>query len=190
MSHPFRRKNLSPRLVPLYALTAAAFALAAPTPGGFAVGGGLVAAGMGLRVWGAGHLVKTNCLTVTGPYAHLRHPLYAGTMLVGIGFAIIAGGAVAAAGLLLLPPFFLGYYLPYKERIESARLERRHGAAYGCYRAAVRPLLPSFAPWRSAETVGEESWSAERFADNSEVGTVLGVSLALALLALRAVLPG
>jgi protein-S-isoprenylcysteine O-methyltransferase Ste14 len=191
VKHPFRRKNRSLRLLPAYGLAALAYALARPTPIGFAVGGVWVAGGLALRVWGAGHLVKNDRLTVSGPYAHLRHPLYAGTLMLGVGFATIAGGAALA---LVLGPFlllFFLYYLPYKDRIESARLERRYGSDYARYRAEVPALLPALSAWRPPPTLaaaGAQRWSRACFRANSEPGTVVGVALALALLALRPVL--
>jgi len=190
VKHPFRRKNLSPRLLPLYGLAAAAFVFADPTATSLAVGGALVGAGMALRVWGAGHLVKNESLTVSGPYAHLRHPLYAGTLLLGIGFAVTAGGVALALVLACFAPLFFVYYLPYKDRIESARLERRYGAAFAAYRAGVRPLIPSLTPWRPSGALalqGHRRWSPARFRENSEPGTLVAVGLAFLLLALRPV---
>ncbi len=189
MRHPFRRKNLSPRLLPLYLIAAAAIALASPTPLGMTLGGAVVCGGAGLRAWGAGYLLKNRSLVVAGPYAHLRHPLYAGTLLLAVGFAIVTGpwglGLLAA---FILPAFFL-YYLPYKERIESARLERHYGGAYLAYRVAVPALLPGRAPWRPPPGSGVESgvqrWSWERFRDNGELGTLVAVGSGLGLLALR-----
>lgn len=192
MRHPFRRKNLSPRLLPLYLLAAGAFVLAEPTLTGFALGGAWVIGGLALRVWGAGHLVKNDFLTVSGPYAHLRHPLYAGTLMLGIGFAAIAGGPAFVLVLGCFAPLFFLYYLPYKDRIESARLERRYGPDYAAYRSEVPALLPGLSAWVPPPALvdaRERRWSRECFRANSEPGTVLGVGLALALLALRPVLP-
>ena len=105
--HPFRRKNLTTRLLPFYAAVVVGFVLARPTPISFAVGGALVLLGAALRGWGGGHLVKNDRLVVTGPYAHLQHPLYAGTLLLGTGFGIVAGtwGIALVAGFFL-PLFF------------------------------------------------------------------------------------
>jgi protein-S-isoprenylcysteine O-methyltransferase Ste14 len=191
VKHPFRRKNLNPRLFPIYALAATAFVFAEPTTVGLAVGGALVGAGMALRVWGAGHLVKNERLTVSGPYAHLRHPLYAGTLLLGAGFGVAAGGVALALVLACFAPLFFVYYLPYKDRIESARLERRYGAAFTAYRAEVPPFFPSLTPWHPHGALALEryrSWSAARFRENSEPGTLVGVALAFLLLAIRPVL--
>jgi len=191
LKHPLRRKNLSPRLLPIYAAVVAAFVLARPTPTGFAIGGMLAAAGLALRVWGAGHLVKNERLTVSGPYAYLRHPLYAGTLLLAAGFALIAGGAGAVVVALFVAPTFFLYYLPYKDRVESARLERHYGHAYSLYRAQVPGIVPArraFHPPPELESELGRRWSAVCFRDNSEAGTVIGVALAVLLFALRPVL--
>ncbi len=189
MRHPFRRKNLSLRLLPAYALAIAALAFARPTLLSFALGLPLVGLGAALRVWGAGYLVKNDLLSVAGPYAHLRHPLYAGTLCLALGFGVIAGGWALALVLGgFLPAFFL-YYFPHKERIESARLELRHGRAYAEYRNAVPALLPSFAPFSpSGGSAIHETWSFERLRDNDEHGTLLGIGVGLLLLALRPLL--
>jgi protein-S-isoprenylcysteine O-methyltransferase Ste14 len=188
--HPFRRKNFSLRLIPVYALAIAAFLLARPTPTSFLLGLPLVAVGAALRVWGAGYLVKNDELSVAGPYAHLRHPLYAGTLCLALGFGVIAGGwAPAVMFGCFLPVFFL-YYFPYKERIESARLERRYGSAYTEYRRAVPALLPSLVPFTPAQDAARvhERWSFERLRENNEDGTMLGIGVTLLLLGLRPLL--
>jgi protein-S-isoprenylcysteine O-methyltransferase Ste14 len=187
--HPFRRKNLSLRLLPVYVLALAALALARPTLLSFALGLPLVALGAGLRAWGAGHLVKNDLLSVAGPYAHLRHPLYAGTLCLALGFGVIAGGWALALVLGGFLPAFFFYYFPYKERVESARLELRYGSAYAEYRRAVPALLPSFSRYSPAGAADlREPWSLERLRDNDEQGTLLGIGIGLLLLALRPLL--
>src|SRR5262245_52225632 len=59
---------------------------------GFAV----VAVGEWVRMWAAGHLVKNKVLTVTGPYAYVKNPLYIGTFLCMIGFAVMGKGDATA----------------------------------------------------------------------------------------------
>jgi protein-S-isoprenylcysteine O-methyltransferase Ste14 len=188
--HPFRRKNLSPRLLPLYALAIAGFLLARPSPASFLLGSLLVAAGAVLRFWGAGYLVKNDRLTLAGPYAHLRHPLYAGTLCLALGFGVIASGWALVLVLGAFLPLFFLYYLPYKERVESARLEQRHGSAYTEYRRAVPALLPSLSPFTPSQgaAASRARWSVQRLRDNDETGTLLGIAVALLLLALRPLL--
>ena len=190
MRLPFRRKNFSLRLLPAYGLAIAAFVFARPTLTSFLLGSVLVAAGEALRIWGAGYLVKNDRLSVAGPYAHLRHPLYAGTLCLALGFGVIAGGWALVLMLGCFVPAFFLYYFPYKERVESARLERLYGSAYAEYRRAVPALLPSlvrFQPAQAADPV-RERWSVERLRENNEDGTMLGIAVTLLLFALRPLL--
>lgn len=48
----------------------------------------LVLPGLWLRAYAAGYVKKNRELTVTGPYAHTRNPLYLGSMLIAAGFAV------------------------------------------------------------------------------------------------------
>ncbi len=185
MRHPLRRKNLGPRLLPLYALGSAWLWLAEPTPRSLAAGGLVAAVGVALRAWGAGHLVKTDRFVVAGPYAHMRHPLYAGTLLVVLGLGAAAGGTSLGLVAALFTPFFLLYYLPYKDRIEGARLERRYGDAYRAWRRAVPALVPRLAPWRLEGAGAVGRWSGALFRANDEGGALLAVVGAWLLLALR-----
>jgi protein-S-isoprenylcysteine O-methyltransferase Ste14 len=182
------RRVLRPKIFPWYAMAAVLIWHADPTPARIGVGLLLVLAGEGLRFWSAGHLIKNQRLTVSGPYAHLRHPLYAGTMLVGVGLLWMGGGSAAPWLLCVGLLFFFLHYLPYKERIESARLERRYGDAYRRYRGAVPALLPSLRPWSDPEVARDERWSAERVWANNEDGAALAVALAAAVVLLQPVL--
>jgi len=183
--HPFRRKYLDPRLLALYALGGLCVWLAEPTPARLAAGGLVAALGAGLRAWGAGHLLKTERLVCSGPYAHLRHPLYAGTLLVAAGLGVAAGPRGLALVALVLGPLFFAHYLPRKERSEGARLERRHGEAYRAWRRGVPALVPRLAPWRPAGASEGPRWSAARFRANDEDGALFAVAVAFGLLALR-----
>ena len=59
-----------------------------PSPGSLAWGLPVSLAGLALRGWAAGCLAKNRQLATGGPYAYLRNPLYAGTLLVAAGLAI------------------------------------------------------------------------------------------------------
>ena len=186
MRHGLSLPPLKLRLLPEYVAAVLLFAFARPTPLGLAAGFALLAAGEGLRVWSAGHLVKREELTVSGPYAYLRHPLYLGSLLVVLGFCVGAGGPVGAGVALALLVGFLVYYLPYKDRIEGARLERLHGERYRAYRASVPALLPRPPGFRAGSA---RRWELARFAAHHEANAVLGVSLGFCALVLRPLLP-
>ena len=196
MRNPIRLKNLKRRFGLLYLLGAVALFYLRPDPVNLVAGGSLVALGSVLRTWGAGHLVKNDRLTVTGPYAHLRHPLYAGTLLVGSGFAVIAGGVLSLLLLALLMPWFFLMYFPRKERIESERLEALYGAQFVGYREAVPALFPLLRAWRPATGQGEafddlaRTWSRARYLDNNELGTLIALVAGLVLFVFRAQVGG
>jgi len=184
------RKILHPRYLLVYGLSALAFALSRPSAGELALGMPAIALGAALRVWAAGHLVKSKELAVSGPYAHLRHPLYAGTLLMASGFVGLAGGRLAVPALVALWLWFFGAYFPRKERAEAARLDGTFGEAYRRYREEVPALWPRWRAWRPGpETARSPAspprWSAQRFLDNNEQGTLLGVALVVGLFWLR-----
>lgn len=186
MRNPFRAKNLRGRFLPVAVVAAIALAWHEPRPLPLLVGAVAVLGGVALRTWAAGHLVKRDELTVSGPYAHVRHPLYLGTLVIGTGFALALGGAGPWLMAVLLGWFF-ACYAPAKERAESARLEELHGGAYTSYRARVRALLPSLAPVAApGAATSDRVWQLARYDANNELGTLLGVAAGVALLALRA----
>lgn len=67
------------------------FIAARPSPGSLLTGGAVAAIGLAIRAWASGYLRKNEQLTITGPYAHTRNPLYLGTFLLGTGVALSAG---------------------------------------------------------------------------------------------------
>jgi len=183
----FVKKRLRPRLLGVYALAAVALWLSRPTPASIAAGALPVAFGEALRLWATGHLHKNDSLTITGPYAYLRHPLYFGTLLIGLGFLIMAWSPVALALATLFGSVYFGYYMPYKDRIESARLESLYGDAYRRYAAAVPRLIPrlhAYAPL-AAEQARETSWRGTRFSDNNETGTAVVVAVGVLCMVAR-----
>jgi protein-S-isoprenylcysteine O-methyltransferase Ste14 len=174
----FVRKRLNARVLAAYAIGTALLLVARPRPATLVAGALPVVAGETLRLWATGFLHKNDTLTTAGPYAYLRHPLYLGTLLIGTGFAVMAwhpfGWAVYAAFLL----FFFVYYLPYKDRIEGARLESLYGDAFRRYAAAVPRILPRFSAYRplGADRPAVDRWETVRFADNNERGMALAVA--------------
>lgn len=191
MRNPIRFKNLSLRLAPIYGAGLLLLILSDIRWAALWAGAVPIAAGLLLRSWGAGHLVKNERFCVTGPYAHLRHPLYLGTLLVAVGFAFVLGGWVSLVALALVLPWFFLSYFPRKERVESERLESLYGQEFVRYRDAVPALCPRLHAWRSAAgspDPGEAParWSAECWDVNNEQGTLLAVIAGFGVLVLRA----
>jgi protein-S-isoprenylcysteine O-methyltransferase Ste14 len=178
MRNPIRLKNLSLRFLPFYLIGLAVLVFHRPSQASVLAALPILALGLALRGWGAGHLVKNDALTLSGPYAHLRHPLYLGTVLVGTGFAVALGGVVGLLVVAFFWPWFVLGYFPRKERSESERLLARYGERFARYRAEVPALRPRLQPWR--ETAGQSGmrWAFNRYSDNNELGTLLAVCAA------------
>jgi protein-S-isoprenylcysteine O-methyltransferase Ste14 len=65
--------------------------------------------GILLRALASGHVKKNEELTTTGPYAYTRNPLYLGSLIMAIGFALAARSVWV---LILVVLMFLAIYLP------------------------------------------------------------------------------
>jgi len=162
-----------------------------PTYLSVAVGLIPIAAGQALRVWAAGHLVKNRRLTATGPYAHVKNPLYLGAILIVIGFCIVGMPPWTLSltprdprvilYLVFIAAFFL-YYMPRKMKIEGDRLRKIYGDAYTSYERSVPDMLPRFTPYRSGD---HTRWTWAQTVDNSEHGTIMSLGVGLGLMLVR-----
>lgn len=83
--------------------------LARPTWWSIGAGAVISLLGVWVRAIASGHVKKNEELTTTGPYAHTRNPLYLGSIVIAIGFAIAARNLWIGIGLVAL---FLFIYLP------------------------------------------------------------------------------
>src|ERR1700761_102265 len=59
----------------------------------------LVVPGVCLRAYASGYVKKNAELTMTGPYAYTRNPLYLGSMMIAFGFALASRSIWIAATL-------------------------------------------------------------------------------------------
>src|ERR1700761_6717671 len=69
----------------------------------------LVIPGLWLRGYASGYVKKNQELTTTGPYAHVRNPLYLGSILIAAGFAVALMSWPVAAALAVM---FIAIYVP------------------------------------------------------------------------------
>ena len=187
MRNPIRLKNLSARYLPFYLAGLAILVLHPPRPTAIAAALPPILLGLAIRGWGAGHLVKNHDLTTSGPYAHLRHPLYAGTILIATGFALLLGGWLSILLLAGIWPWFALRYFPRKERSESAKLAELYGEAFLRYREAVPALWPRLEAWRDTRaTLPPTGWALSRYSENNELGTLLAVVAGVLVFCVRA----
>lgn len=186
------RKRLKKlRFLPVYPLVAWLLLAAHTTERQLHIGIGLAGLGLALRVWAHGYIgdLKVNSrrvagsrtrigrMVTAGPYAFIRHPLYAGSALIGAGIIVVAGGAWAG---LALAAFFVTVY-PAKAAQEEALLREEIGAPYLRYQASVPRWLPV---WRRYER-SQGCWRWNAFAASKEWKTCIWVALVLVALYFR-----
>src|SRR5215475_2519961 len=121
--------------------------LARPTLAFMALSLILVIPGVWLRAYASGYVKKNTELTVTGPYAFTRNPLYLGSMLIAFGFALASRSLWIALALVAL---FAIIYIPVI-RSEEAFLRSKFGD-FDAYAARVPRLLPSLTPARGPKS--------------------------------------
>jgi hypothetical protein len=138
-----------------------------------------------VRGLAAGYLHKKEILTVTGPYAYTRNPLYLGSAILTLGTGLATYSWISAA---ILFAYFALFYSMVMRR-EEKELHLRHGAAFEEYARSV----PLFLPRLTAMNLPGASPGAFSFAQykkNHEWQAAVGFLLLLiALLAISAFRP-
>ena len=112
------------------------------------LGCGLLGGGLLLRAWSMSVLGRSysrglqvteqQALVTAGPYRVVRHPGYAGTLLVWIGFGLAAGSWVGVAVIAAL----LGSAYVYRIGLEERMLASEFGPSYQRYQARTRRVIP------------------------------------------------
>lgn len=139
----------------------------------------LVAPGLLLRGYASGYVKKNAELTVTGPYAHTRNPLYLGSMLIAAGFAVAARSVWIAAALIVL---FGLIYIPVirgeEEYLRSAF------SGFDAYAEQVPRLIPRITPARQSGTA-DGLFSGALYRKHREYNALLGATGMYAALILK-----
>ena len=180
-----------PRFLFVYPLAAALFLAARTSERRLLWGIVIIMLGEAVRLWANGyvgnkkvnwtpqarHDQKIGRLITAGPYSHVRHPLYFGTLLIGIGFCLIVGNLWL--GLLALGGFLVTYRRKMAEEEET--LAHEWGEEFERYRRAVSRWLPG---WRTApERHGRWTWQGLQA--SKEPKTLAWVIILLILLYFR-----
>lgn len=108
----------------------------------------LLALGIFLRFWGIIHLKsqftrhvtvrKGDTIVSSGPYRKLRHPLYTGLLLIGIGMALYFTSPLAA----IVGGLVLAYALSKRIKHEEALLVEKFGPEYKEWMKQRARLIP------------------------------------------------
>jgi protein-S-isoprenylcysteine O-methyltransferase Ste14 len=150
---------------------------ARPTPRAILWGALLGLPGLFIRASAAGHLHKQEVLTVTGPYAYTRNPLYFGSAMLTLAAAIATHSWISAG---ILCGYFALFYSMVMRR-EEAELRQHHGAAFDEYAKSVPLFFPRLTPVRLS-FAGAGSFSFAQYKKNHEYQAAIGFLLLLVLL--------
>ena len=155
-----------------FVAAAATLVFARPTWDAWRTGLLIAVAGECLRVWAAGHLEKSREVTRSGPYRFLRHPLYAGSIVIALGTAV----ASRSVGVAAMAALYMGVTIAAAIRVEESHLRQVFGTTYEDYRASrAEPMVRRF--------------SLARAVRNREQRALAGLILGFALLALKILAP-
>lgn len=160
-----------------YLLAILMLSLARPTSQSILFGAAIGFVGLCIRAYAAGYLHKQEILTVTGPYARTRNPLYFGSGILALG-AAAAMHSLWTAGLLLLYFILVYTFVMHREEME---LRQKHGMAFDTYAAVVPLFFPRLTASTTAGGVmGNFSW--QQYKKNQEYRAAIGFLLFLLLL--------
>jgi protein-S-isoprenylcysteine O-methyltransferase Ste14 len=134
----------------------------------------LVVLGILLRAYASGYVKKNAELTVTGPYAYTRNPLYLGSMLMAFGFA------AASRSVSITLPLALLFAVIYAPTIYGEEQYLRSAfPAFASYAQRVPRLFPRLTPARMG---GDGSFSAALYCRHREYNALLGACAVYAVL--------
>src|ERR1700734_46387 len=106
----------------------------------------LFALGLGFAIWARLHIGRNwgtpmsqkdePELVTSGPYRLVRHPIYSGILLAGVGTA------VALSWLWLIAVVLTGIYFTYSATVEERYLTEQFPDAYPAYKHSTKMLVP------------------------------------------------
>ena len=156
-----------------FVLTALYLWLAEPDARSLAFGALFIIVGVVIRGVASGHLQKNEQLATSGPYAYTRNPLYVGSLVTAVGFAIAARSLWIA---LILIAMFVAIYLPVIHAEESYLAERF--PEFAEYARQVPRFVPSLNRFASKH----DSFSWHLYWKHREYNATLGSVAILAIL--------
>ena len=106
----------------------------------------LFALGLGFAIWARVHIGRNwgtpmsqkddPELVTSGPYHLVRHPIYSGILVAGVGTA------VALSWLWLIAVVLAGVYFVYSATVEERNMAKQFPETYPAYRRSTKMLVP------------------------------------------------
>jgi len=173
-------KQIARRIrVPLGFVFAAAYIwLAHPTKFSIVIGSTISLLGLAVRAFASGHVKKNEVLTTSGPYAYTRNPLYFGSLVLAIGFAVASRSWWVVLITLMM---FFAIYFPVIRSEEQ--FLRNKFAEFDEYAAKVPLLFPRFRSRQSSS----DSFSWHLYWKHREYNAALGTLFMIAALVAKSI---
>jgi len=166
--------------VPLgFAFAVLYFWLARPTASSITLGAIVVVPGLLIRAFASGHVRKNEALATSGPYAYARNPLYLGSLIIGVGFAMASRSWWVGVALVVM---FFAIYLPVIKN-EEAFLRTRF-SEFEDYARHVPRILPRITPHRSTHQ-SSGGFSLGLYLKHREYNALIGSLAIIAALILK-----
>ncbi len=154
------------------------FWLARPTWRFIAIGAVVILPGLLIRALASGHVRKNEALATSGPYAYTRNPLYLGSLLMGVGFAVAARSWWVGVALVVM---FFAIYLPVI-RDEEAFLRQKF-PEFEDYARRVPRMFPRIVSGSHGETSG--GFSFDLYLKHREYNALIGCVLLVGALVIK-----
>jgi protein-S-isoprenylcysteine O-methyltransferase Ste14 len=145
----------------------------------FLIGIVWIALGAALRIYSAGIIHKDRELSITGPYALCRNPLYLGTILIQFGLGLLSGSWLYTAATLVI---FLGIYT-WVILLEERWLTGLFGDVYKEYLRTTPRLLPAIHSLAAMSGQVPFSWKQARM--NHELKSMIAPAAAVILFLIK-----
>ena len=156
------------------------FWLARPTWRATALGALVIIPGLLLRALASGHVRKNEALATSGPYAYTRNPLYLGSLLIGVGFAVAARGWWVGVALAVM---YFAIYFPVI--LDEEKFLRQKFPEFEEYARRVPRMFPGLMARYGAEVGPGTEFSWDLYLKHSEYKTLLGALAIIAALIVK-----
>jgi protein-S-isoprenylcysteine O-methyltransferase Ste14 len=133
--------------------------------------------GLWIRALASGYVRKNESLAISGPYAYTRNPLYLGSLLIGIGFAIASRSWWVGVALLVM---FFAIYVPVIR--DEERFLKEMFPEFSQYERSVPRMWPRVRPWSARDKAGPR-FALDLYLKHREYNALLGTAAMMAVLA-------
>jgi protein-S-isoprenylcysteine O-methyltransferase Ste14 len=131
-----------------------------------------------IQMWAGSHLHKDERLTISGPYSHVRNPMYIGRFVLGLGFFIMTWNPYLIGGYVVL----FAAYAHARVKREEGRLREIFAPKYQEWCDETHRWLPSLRAYSGSES-RRASWT--QVCLNHENINTIGLLIVLAVVYLR-----